>query len=63
MLTYEEEEAEREYWNEVRWEERNHKSFYRTVIKKDTNGNEIEWHFAGDHLMGKYDHHTGRMVK
>ncbi len=62
MLTYEEEEGEREYWEQQRWEQRNGKDYFRTVVKVEK-GIEVEYHFAGGRLMGKYEKKTGRMVK
>lgn len=58
MLTYEEEEGEREYWEQVHWEEKNGMDYYRTVVR-----NGIEFHYAGSRLLGKYDHKTGRTIK
>lgn len=61
-MTEEELEGEREYWQQLCWEERNHKSYYRVVVRTE-NGIEVEYHYAGDHLMGKYEKKTGRMIR
>lgn len=58
MITDEEQEGEREYWRQVHWEEENHKSFFR-VAEKDG----VEYHYAGHHLMGKYNSKTGKSVE
>ena len=62
MLTEQEEEGEREYWEQQRWESQHGKDFYRTAVKVE-NGIEVEYHYAGSHLMGKYEKKTGKMVK
>ncbi len=61
-MTYEEEEGEREYWLQRQWELRNGKDFFHTSYRTE-NGIEVEYHYAGDHLMGKYEKKTGKLVK
>lgn len=58
MLTEQEEQGEREYWERVAWEEKNRKEYFRVEEK-----NGVEYHYAGSHLMGKYDSKTGKSVK
>ncbi len=58
MITEEELEGEREYWKRVAYEKKYHKDYFRVVEK-----NGVEYHYAGFHLMGKYDSKTGKAVK
>lgn len=62
MLTEQEEQAERDYWNERQWEKKFGMDYFHTIIRTE-NGRQVEYHYSGSHLMGKYDHYTGRAVK
>lgn len=62
MLTEEEEAGEREYWEREDYKARTGKDWFRTEVRK-INGIEVEYHFSGNHLMGKYERKTGKMVR
>ena len=62
MLTEQEEEGEREFWEQQRWELRHGKDYFRTDVVT-VNGIEIEYHMAGDRCTYRCEKKTGKMVK